>query len=50
MPGHRGLYLRWLVHSVLIECRSTLWCARQIGVDPALLRLEFERVCRGDFE
>lgn len=42
----KGYYARWLVGSVLEECRTTLWCAHQLGedCDPAQVEEDFDSI------
>ena len=48
LPGPSAWYYRWLLQSVLIECRSTLWCARQLGADAKLVTRDLGRAIRGE--
>ena len=46
--GWSGLYCRWLVESVLVEGRTTLWCANQIGARPELILRDFNKAVWGE--
>lgn len=39
-------YLRWLLYSVLIECKTTLWCANTINADPKQVLIDFNTALR----
>lgn len=48
LPDYNDAYMRWLLWSVLIECRTTLWCAREIGVKSDGVLRDFNRAVGHD--
>lgn len=42
----RGMYKRWLLDKVLIECWTTDRCAKMIKADPEEVRQDFEKFLR----
>jgi hypothetical protein len=50
LPKKSRMYHSWLIESVLIRGRSTLWCANQIEADPRFVLRDFEKALNGEVE
>mgnify|MGYP001313928354 CR=1 FL=1 len=43
--SQENIYAKWLLRMVLIEGRTTLWCAKETGGDPDDVIRDFNRYC-----